>query len=127
MKKQDDRGRGVSLRVSLAIAGVVAAAWAAVVIFNASRIPESLSGPEVRRYFLRLFLANLALLAVCIHLSLGSLVRWVREARPAGRWVLLAEGLPVLLLVGYGALVLAGTPRFFNGVFNYLAFIGAGG
>lgn len=125
--KETDRSRGVSLRISLAITGVVAVAWLAVVIFNDRRIPESLSGTEVRHYFLRLFLANLALLAVCIHLSLGSLGRWARQARPPGLRACLVEGLPILLLFGYGALHLPGQPRFFTGVFNYLAFIGAGG
>ena len=111
-----------SNRAALTI--LLAVAWTAVMVLNRLGIPESWSGGLTRCYFLALFLGNVFVVAICAHLSLDLISR--RAAREPTRSGWLAKA-PALYLVLYTGLHLTWTPRFFIGVYSYLALIGVGG
>lgn len=92
------------------------AAWAVVLVVNRLPIPESLSPTQSRYFVLTVLAANLAVVAVCIDLAVGSISRWRMT------W---ANCVPLFLVVGYVGSHVATRSRFFIGIYHYLGFIGA--
>lgn len=97
-----------------------------VVILNRMKIPDWVSYGDVQTFTLIVLSANLVALAVCTDLALGSIARWAAGLRRGGPAHLLADSLPILLLVGYVGIHLAGKCRFYTGTYAYFSLIGGG-